>query len=297
MLEVLGSLNQDLVVYLQAFPAPGETVLAGRLERFLGGKGANQAVAAARLGVATRFLGFVGRDETGAALLAELAAEGVDVSGVVRTDAPTGVALIQVNAQGENAIAVVGGANRAALDLALPAAAPRVVLTQFETDLGVVERYLRGRGAAAWRILNAAPVVAEGARLFPLADVLVVNRGELAAYAGGAVAAAKAGLVDIGRSLLSRADQTLVVTLGAEGALAIRRDGVIRVAGRPARVVDTTGAGDCFCGALGAALAEGADVEAALGFATVAASLSVERAGAGPSMPGRAEVEARLGAA
>ena len=204
---------------------------------------------------------------------------------------PTGQAYIFVSAAGENMIVVVGGANQrvgpADVD-ALDVAARCVFLAQLETTVEAIEALFTSAAAGnGMRILNAAPALAEGAKLFPLADILVVNETELARYAG----AGDVGLA--ARRLISRVGQTVIVTLGAEGAMAVDAASVPTAAGRPARVVDTTtGAGDCFCGVLAACLSEGAAMADALALANAAASISTERAGAAVAATLRAEVEA-----
>jgi ribokinase len=295
---VLGSINLDIVCTVAELPAPGETVMALGIERFPGGKGANQAVASARWGARTALVGAVGQDEAAEVLLDHLAGAGVDVSAIARlADAPTGQAHICVSAAGENTIVVVGGANRAvaAADIAaLDLTRHAVFLAQLETPLAAIEAvFASDAGRAGMRILNAAPALDEGQSLFPMANVLVVNQTELARYAGAAQAAVSPRDAAIAaRRLISRPNQKVVVTLGADGAAAVDANDVRLVPGRPARVVDTTGAGDCFCGILAAALAEGADLTQAMALANAGASLSTERAGAAVAATLRAEVEA-----
>jgi ribokinase len=295
---VLGSINLDFVCTVAELPAPGETVMALGIERFPGGKGANQAVASARWGARTALVGAVGQDEAAEVLLDHLAGAGVDVSAIARlADAPTGQAHICVSAAGENMIVVVGGANRAvtAADIAaLDLTRHAVFLAQLETPLAAIEAlFASDAGRARMRILNAAPALDEGQSLFPLADILVVNQTELARYAGAAQAAVSpSDAAAAARRLISRPDQKVVVTLGADGAAAVDASDIRLVQGRPARVVDTTGAGDCFCGILAAALAEGADLTQAMALANAGASLSTERAGAAVAPTLRAEVEA-----
>jgi ribokinase len=295
---VLGSINLDIVCTVAELPAPGETVMALGIERFPGGKGANQAVASARWRARTALVGAVGQDEAAEVLLDHLAGAGVDISAIARlADAPTGHAHICVSAAGENMIVVVGGANRAvaAADIAaLDLGRHRVFLAQLETPLAAIEAlFASDAGRSGTKILNAAPALDEGKSLFPLADILVVNQAELARYAGAAQSAMSSGDAAIAaRRLISRPNQKVVVTLGADGAAAVDANDVRLVQGRPARVVDTTGAGDCFCGILAAALAEGADLAQAMALANAGASLSTERAGAVVAATLRAEVEA-----
>ena len=296
---VLGSLNLDIVCRVAELPRPGETVMGRSVDRIPGGKGANQAVAAARCGAPTRLIGAVGSDEAGETMLAAMAGAGVDTAGVARlSDQPTGQAFIWVSEAGENSIVVAGGANLAASAAMFgPAATAQchVLLAQLETPAAAIETLFAAAPAGCLRLLNAAPALAEARRLFPLVDVLIVNETELAAYAGSPVRVDDPDAVaGAARRLISRPGQTVVVTLGKAGALAVDADAHRIVVGRPARVVDTTGAGDCFCGVLAARLAEGANLAEALQWANAAAALSTERPGATPSMPSRAEITAAL---
>jgi ribokinase len=294
---VLGSINLDNVCRVARLPGPGETIVAESFERFAGGKGANQAVAAAAWGSPTALIGAVGRDEAGDRLLAHLEDRDVNVSAVTRlADAPTGQAHICVAPSGENTIVVVGGANRAVTAGHVRAADTsgcQVFLSQLETPLETIEALFAGEAARAGvTILNAAPAVAAARVLFPLADVVVVNQGELAVFGRVAEATDAMGAVASARRLISRTGQTIIVTLGAAGALAVTADSHMVVVGHPAHVLDTTGAGDCFCGVLAAALAEGGSIAQALALANHAAAISTERAGASVARTLRADVEA-----
>jgi len=299
---VLGSLNLDIVAFVEALPAPGETVMSTRVERFPGGKGANQAVAAARSGARTHLLGAVGRDEPGDVMLAAMRRAGVEIGQVMRiAEAPTGQAYIWVSAAGENSIVVAGGANLAVnpqmFDLEA-AARSRVLLAQLETPIATIEAFFSGAAAGCLRVLNAAPAAEAARRLLPLTDILIVNETELALFAGASKPPeALDDVVAAARGLVARPEQTVVVTLGKAGAVAVGANGRTVIAGRPAKVVDTTGAGDCFCGSLVARLSEDADLSQALQWANAAAALSTERAGAVPSMPTRAQIEAALAGA
>ncbi|HEY2482752.1 MAG TPA: ribokinase [Caulobacteraceae bacterium] len=296
---VLGSLNLDVVCRVESLPAPGETVAGLGVRHFPGGKGLNQAIAAARWDAPTAMIGAVGDDAAGETLLAALTETGADGSAVIVNEAAqTGQAFIFVSAAGENVIVVAGGAN---LVLTPP---PRfdldgftVALAQLETPVAATRALFEAVAAAGGlTLLNAAPAIEAGATLFPLADIIIVNETELARYAK--VAASPERIEDIaalGRSLICRPAQRVVVTLGAAGALSVAADGIIQVPGRAAKVVDTTGAGDCFCGVLAAALSGGADLAEAMAQANAAAALSTEVHGAAVSMPGRAQVTALAG--
>jgi ribokinase len=303
---VCGSLNMDLVARVAKLPRAGETVAGVSLQRLPGGKGLNQAVAAARMGASVAMIGARGDDVDGATLAALLAAEGVDTRGVQLRDARTlpsahtGLAQVIVAEDGENSIVVHGGANmtlaadeaRASLAAlwpdALPAAtaptaapsAPRVALAQLETPMDTVTAFFAAaRAADATTLLNPAPARFGTLPLLAQADIVVVNETELAAYAPGATGAAAP------RSLLRGACRTVIVTLGSEGAWLVTAEGETRFPAPAVRVVDTTGAGDCFCGVLAAGLAAGLTLEAATARAVSAASLAVTRVGAAPSMP------------
>jgi ribokinase len=291
---VVGSANLDVVLRVAAVPAPGETVLASGRSLGPGGKGANQAVAAARSGARTALVACLGDDDGAAVLRAGLADAGVDLSLVRTSPSGTGTAYVVVDDVGENAIVVDAAGNadlrvlhdpdRAALGAAT------VVLAQLEVPVEVVtEAATAARGLV---VLNAAPARALPDALLDAVDVLVVNEHE-----AGVVAGSPRGLEAAVERLLERVPE-VVVTLGAAGALLADRDGSRRLPGLPAReVVDTTGAGDVFCGALAAARARGSSTLDAARLAQAAASLSVERAGAARSTPTLAEAEARLTAA
>jgi len=297
---VCGSLNMDLVARVATLPRPGETVAGHGLQRLPGGKGLNQAVAAARMGAKVAMIGARGDDADGATLAALLTAEGIDVRGLcVRAlgdagTAHTGLAQVLVADDGENAIVVHGGANatltpaeaRAALMAAWPdegtARVAPVSVAQLETPPATVAAFFeaaRSRGART--LLNTAPALPGTQDLLALADVVVLNETELAHYAG----AVTEDLAAAARCLISRPQQTIIVTLGAQGAVVITADTVVRHAAPTVTVVDTTGAGDCFCGVLAASLAQGHDLAAAVPRAVAAASLAVTRVGAAPSMP------------
>lgn len=280
---VVGSANLDLVYRVAALPAPGETVLATSSSRHPGGKGNNQAIASARAGAATSFVGAIGADEAGDELVAVLRDAGVDRH-LRRPPTPTGTALITVDDGAENTIVVDAGANAELVDLDADErtviAGAAILLLQLESPLATVVAAARhARRAGVLVVLNAAPFRTLPDELLASIDVLVVNEGEAAALgpAGARVPA-------------------LVVTLGARGAHVRDQDGAeTTVEAPPVTAVDSTGAGDTFCGALAASLAEGRPLAAAARFAVVAAALSVRTEGAVTSIPHRAEIEAAMG--
>jgi len=280
---VVGSLNADLTIYCERLPQPGETVQGNGFAVNPGGKSANQAVAAARLGTSVAFVGAVGDDDFGADAVAALEREGIDCSGVARLDdAPTGVALIAVDEAGENQIAVASGANAR---LASPAVPPEACIVLLGLEVPDEAVLAAARAAGDVRIvLNPAPARPLPDELLDRGPILTPNEAEACALAGERDAEAAA------RALEQRTGAPVVVTLGARGALV---SGEV-IAPPPVQVVDTTGAGDTFTGALAAELTAGADIRAAARFATAAAALSTQAAGAREGMPDRAAVERAL---
>jgi ribokinase len=293
--HIVGSINLDIIASLEHLPRPGETVMASATARLPGGKGANQAVAAARMGADTYMAGTVGEDDAGRWMLSRLAADGIDVGGIVMLPGvDTGTAYIAVDPRGENQIIVVPGANARLRD-ARPVDGG-VLLAQLEVPISALLPVFSG--SRAIRLLNGAPAVAAGRTLFEHVDVLIVNQHEMAAFLGlNAVPDNDdmATVAEVARGLLCREDQAAIVTLGAAGALAVWPDRHLHVAALPVIPVDTIGAGDCFCGALAALLDEGRCVEEALPYATAAAALCTLGRGAAPAMPMRAAVEDLMG--
>jgi ribokinase len=281
---VVGSVNADLVVAVPTLPGPGETVAGGRFARWGGGKGANQAVAAARLGAAVAFVGAVGDDAFGEEALRELAGEAVDVDAVARVDAATGVALIVVDRAGENQIAVASGAN-AELSGELVRAASfddAIVLLGHEVP---DEAVVAGAQAGGRVILNPAPAREIDARVLAARPILTPNASEAAQLTGEREPEAAA------RALNARSGAPVLITLGSDGALLLDEGEVVRVGAPTVEVVDTTGAGDTVNGALAAELAAGRELRDAVRFAVAAAALSTRAEGARGGMPRRAEVE------
>lgn len=299
---VAGSINMDVVATADRHPKVGETVAGRQVLYFPGGKGANQAVAAVRLGARTTLIGRLGKDSFGAELKAFLCDQGIDLGYVVETaDAHTGTAIITV-AQADNTIVVVPGANGlvGAEDVeVVPLLAGDVAVSQFEIPMPAIAAFFRrARAAGATTLLNPAPAQAMSRELLALVDILVLNETELGFLAGSELSESDeaAKIIAVARQLQAREDQTICVTLGKRGVLALAGGEEIAVPGRVVKAVDTTGAGDCFVGALAAQLADDAPLRTALAFANAAASISVQRMGAGPSMPTAAEVKAALGA-
>ena len=293
---VVGSSNTDMVVRVPALPRPGETVLGGTFFTARGGKGANQAVAAARAGGSVAMIGCLGDDAFGDETLVALAAEGIAVEGIRRVAGiSSGVALILVDAGGENCIAVASGANArlGAEDAARSAellSPDGVLLVQLESPLETAVAAARAaRGAGARVILNPAPARDLPDELLGLVSVLTPNESEAERLAGIPVHGER-GLERAASALLARGVGAVVVTLGAAGAYVATAEHRESVPGRAVEARDTTGAGDVFSGALAVALAEGQPVRDAVRFANAAAAISVTRDGAQPAAPFRAEI-------
>lgn len=293
--RVAGSINVDLIQSVEALPRAGETVLAYAFARLPGGKGANQAVAAARMGASTLMTGAVGDDEGGSWMLGLLRSEGIDTAGIVTMDGgSTGLAMIAVERAGENQIVVSPGANSALIPAQIrhEGGEVRIRLAQLEIPVEAVRAFLSGPVTGdCIRILNTAPAIAEAASLFDECDVVIVNQHELAFYLGLGEAPVSAEDALVARRLIRRAEQAVIVTLGAAGAIAVWSDRYFHATALPVTPVDTIGAGDCFCGALAALLDAGESIEAALPVANAAAALCTLKAGAIPAMPNRAEVD------
>jgi ribokinase len=298
---VAGSINMDVVTKAGRHPKVGETV-AGTGVLFLpGGKGANQAIAASKLGAPTTLVGCLGRDTFGRDLRAFLASTDLDLVFLRDSaDAPTGTAIITV-ADGDNTIVVVPGANASvdASDIAkLSFAAGDIAVSQFEIPPPTVKVFFeRARAAGAMTILNPAPAQPCDRALLDLADILILNETELGFFAKRAIGPASdsAAILDAARALQTDSRQTICVTLGPRGFLALIDGEPHGEPGRDVQTVDTTGAGDCFVGAVAARLAQQHLIRAALHHANVAASLCVQRVGAAPAMPSAAEVAAQVG--
>ncbi|MET3967362.1 ribokinase [Bradyrhizobium barranii] len=294
---IAGSINMDVVATADRHPKVGETVAGRQVLYFPGGKGANQAVAASRLGVKTTLIGRLGKDSFGAELRMFLGAQGIELGSVRDADTHSGTAIITVAAS-DNTIVVIPGSNAlvSADDVAnVPLAKGDVAVSQFEIPLPTIAAFFqRARSAGATTLLNPAPAQKMSAELLALVDILVLNETELGFLAGVELSDGDeaATIIDVARQLQAREDQIICVTLGKRGVLALAGREEFAVPGRVVKAVDTTGAGDCFVGALAAQLAKGVSLRAALAFANAAASISVQRMGAGPSMPTAAEVAA-----
>jgi len=295
---VAGSLNMDVVATADRHPRIGETVAGKAVLYFPGGKGANQAVSAVKLGAPTTLIGRIGRDAFGDELKAFLAAEGIDLSLVRQTsEAHTGTAIITL-ANADITIVVVPGANALVsdTDVAAPALSKGdVAVSQFEIPLPTIRAFFqRARAAGATTILNPAPAIAFDAEMLGLVDILILNETELGVLTNTELRDTDdhARFVEAARSLQTGRCKIICVTLGRRGVLALVDDEPMTIPGRTVKAIDTTGAGDCFVGAVASQLAQGRSIRDALDYANVAASICVQRMGAAPSMPTAAEVEA-----
>lgn len=298
MITVLGSINVDLVLSLDRLPSVGETVLTDGVVEAVGGKGANQAIAAARDGAEVRFVGAVGSDAFGKTALAAMHRSGVETSGVETVAGPTGVAMVWVDRDGRNKIAVASGANGrlapSAVERMSISPADTLVL-QMEVPSGtIVAAIARAKAAGARVVLNLAPARPLPVEVLRQVDILVVNEveaAELGQVLGLEIADHSARTV----ALAERLGITIVTTLGADGAVAAVKGGVThRVPALPVKAVDTTGAGDCFVGVLTAALDRNLALPDAMRRAASAASLACTVLGAEPSFPSRDTTDAAL---
>ena len=294
---VVGSMSSDLVAYTRRHPLPGETITGTQFDVFAGGKGLNQAVAASRAGAETTFIGSVGSDSFADLPVKVLVDAGVDISALGRSPLGTGIAHIVVTSTGENSIVVIPNANTDVTADRVSTSAPLIekadaLLLQFEIPMEAnIEAGRIARAANTLVVLNPAPAQEVPEELLKVVDVIVPNETEAAALVGR-----DGEPEDLARTLLSRYQlEAVLVTIGEAGVLVATQTESRLIPSFPAgKVVDTVGAGDCFCGNLAAALAEGANIFAAAAWGAAAASLSVQVQGAAASMPVRAKTEALL---
>ncbi|WP_027486665.1 ribokinase [Allorhizobium undicola] len=299
MITVFGSINMDLIATTTRLPKPGETVAGTGFATAAGGKGANQALAARRAGAEVRMVGAVGADQFAAPSLELLRQAGTDLTSVRTVEGPTGTALILVEQDGENMITVIPAANASVTSADASATVKAMtgndsLVLQLEIPADAVETALIEAKAAGIRtILNLAPLTEDAARLGGLADMVIANETEFERLAG------ETGLGNSEREaalkrLHAQSGQTLIITLGADGVMAIRDGQIVRAKGLKIEPVDTVGAGDTFCGYLAASVDAGMEFEAALRRAAVAGSLACLKAGAQPAIPSASDVEPHL---
>lgn len=298
MIIVFGSLNMDLALAVERLPGPGETVLGPSYVLTPGGKGANQAVAAARAGAETRMVGMIGDDEFGRMALNSLQRQGVDAGGIGKGTKPTGCAAILVSADGENQIGVASGANLEAKsdnvhnDRLGPGTTVLMQMEVPEQEVWTLAKRAKGRGARV--ILNLAPVKPVPPTSLKDLDVLVCNESEAAALAVALGAPARSDPLQVIGALSKGLGITIIVTLGAKGAVAATPTERWMVEAPQVKVVDTTGAGDTFCGVLAAALDRRTPIQGALERANVAGALACGALGAQEGMPRRQTIEEKL---
>lgn len=297
MITIFGSVNLDLIGGVERLPRPGETVPGNVFRTAPGGKGANQALAAARAGGSVRMVGAVGEDDFAAPALELLQAGRVDLASIRRVEGATGVALILVDRAGENVIAVMPGANgalRVEDAEAIPFAADDVLLLQLEVPVeAIIAAARRAKAAGAKVLLNYAPFRADALPALPHVTHLVVNESECALIAA-ALDIEAASVTDQATELGLRLGASVIATLGKDGVFAVEDGRIEMAAALPVQAVDTVGAGDTFCGYLAAALAEDMPLGAALALASAAGSLACTKSGAQPAIPARADVQAAL---
>jgi ribokinase len=297
MIVVFGSINVDLIIAVENLPRPGETVLGPGYKLVAGGKGANQALAAARAGAMTRMVGAVGRDAFAEIALADMTAAGVDLTAVARRGTATGCAVICVDKRGQNMIAVASGANLKVKESQVADAflGQRTLLTM-QMEVPHEENWelaARARSLGARVLLNVAPAGNLPGLIMPALDWIVLNEIEVAMIAGQHGLPADSAHA-AGAALAEMADTTVIVTLGAQGAVAFDGKQGWEIGSLPIKPVDTTGAGDAFVGALATALDDGHELPVALRWASTAGALACLVAGAQPSLPLRADIERHM---
>jgi len=279
---VVGSANIDLVATAAHLPIPGETLMATTYSEHAGGKGLNQAIACARMGARTAFIGCVGNDAAGIMLGELLRQENIDTSQLITVDAPTGRAFITVDDEGENTIVVVSGANSHVRDIAFVVPSTRVVLAQLEIPFDAVKSaFIQARSLGATTVLNPAPAAILPAEFLMLCDIAIPNENECVAL-GGATALHTAGV------------PIVITTRGNQGAEISSAEGILPVAAHAVSAIDTVGAGDAFAGAFCAGIADGLPVAQAVARAVVAGAIATTVRGAVPSLPSRKTVQGFL---
>jgi ribokinase len=296
---VSGSLNMDLVITLDRMPNPGETVMGDELLTFPGGKGLNQAVASARSGASTKMLGVVGNDASGEVLRRVLRAESIDDLDVKTVEGTSGTAVIEVDSLGQNRIVVIPGANKS---LEFSQFAPtqidnseiRVLLSQLETPVApLIAMFKVAKEAGFVTILNPAPVHDLPPEFWPLIDLLVPNQHEASLLSGVEAIDLDSALL-AARVLLKRGVGAVIITLGELGAVYVSSEQVFFQEAFPVISIDTTAAGDAFCGALAAELQRGGSIEDLLQYACSAGGLATTKNGASPSVPTEEEIRSHI---
>lgn len=292
---IIGSINMDIVSEVVKHPRPGETVKSKDFSYIPGGKGANQAVSAHRLGGHVLLLGKIGKDTFGETLLQFFKKEGMDTNSIiVANNILTGVAFVAVDSNSENVIYVSGGANDNLLSSDIKhiqIEKTDIVLATLETPVAVTQHlFEQARKIGAKTVLNAAPAILDAEAIFPLTDYLIVNETELSFFTRTKTPETKEDVVKAMQKIKGD-NMKIVATLGKKGAIAVNEGEIVVVEGHVVNATDTTAAGDCFVGAFAVALKEDKTMKEAIEFANAAAAISVQRLGASSSLPTRKEVE------
>ena len=293
---VAGSINMDIVAFTPKHPKTGETVLGTDLKYFPGGKGANQAVASAKLGTQTVMIGKVGDDNSGPQLIEFLKAQGVENKIEIVPNVSTGTALITIATEtSDNTIVIIPGANFKLTEKDIEKVMMEkgdVLISQLEIPIETVQAFFKkGHEIGTTNIFNPAPAHEIGQEILQYVDILILNETELEIISHIKVDTSNDESIGQAVQEIKNDNQTIIVTLGEKGVVGFIGNEIVKIAGRKVDAVDTTGAGDCFVGAVASQIVSGVSIVDAISFANVAASISVTRAGAGPSMPTKKEVE------
>ncbi len=292
---VFGSLNLDLVTYADKLPAIGETIVGEKLLKFPGGKGLNQAIAARRAGSEVLMVGSIGNDADGDYLFDILKSENIDPKFITKTSEQTGIAVIEVSKSAENRIIIIAGANsktRFSNEVLTSSPSVTVSLTQLETPIAEVAKFVHeSKAARKITILNPAPIQKLDQQLLQDTDYLIANETEASFLIGRAVEhLSKDEAVTIARQLQKNGSKKVIITLGEQGSVYLDQDKELFTPAYKVKAVDTTAAGDAFCGAFATAISENKPVEYALKFASAAGGLAATKAGAVPSLPTQQEI-------
>ena len=292
---VFGSLNLDLVTYADKLPAIGETIVGEKLLKFPGGKGLNQAIAARRAGSEVLMVGSIGNDADGDYLFNILKSENIDPKFITKTSEQTGIAVIEVSKSAENRIIIIAGANsktRFSNEVLTSSPSVTVSLTQLETPIAEVAKFVHeSKAARKITILNPAPIQKLDQQLLQDTDYLIANETEASFLIGRAVEhLSKDEAVTIARQLQKNGSKKVIITLGEQGSVYLDQDKELFTPAYKVKAVDTTAAGDAFCGAFATAISENKPVEYALKFASAAGGLAATKAGAVPSLPTQQEI-------
>ena len=292
---VFGSLNLDLVTYADKLPAIGETIVGEKLLKFPGGKGLNQAIAARRAGSEVLMVGSIGNDADGDYLFDILKSENIDPKFITKTSEQTGIAVIEVSKSAENRIIIIAGANsktRFSNEVLTSSPSVTVSLTQLETPIAEVAKFVHeSKAARKITILNPAPIQKLDQQLLQDTDYLIANETEASFLIGSAVEhLSKDEAVSIARQLQKNGSKKVIITLGEQGSVYLDQEKELFTPAYKVKAVDTTAAGDAFCGAFATAISENKPVEYALKFASAAGGLAATKAGAVPSLPTQQEI-------